>query len=119
MKKYFKYLVLIVSLFLLLGAGRSIVSFLGRGKTVEEAEQKLEKLKEEQARLLVLKEQVESEEFVEREAREKLGLAKPGETVVVLPDEEILRRLAPPVEEEDFIEELPIWRRWAKLFFLQ
>jgi 2-phospho-L-lactate guanylyltransferase (CobY/MobA/RfbA family) len=58
----------------------------------------------------------ESEEFIEKELRNKLNLAKKGEIVVVLPDEEILRKLAPErVEEEEALPD-PNWKKWLKLF---
>lgn len=117
MRRYSKYILLIVSLFLVAAAARNTLGLLRRGDQIKEAEEKVRELEEEQARLLEVKEGVESEEFIEREAREKLGLAKPGETVVVLPPEDVLLRLAPKIEEETFIESLPIWKRWARMFF--
>ncbi len=61
--------------------------------------------------------ETQSPVYIERELRDKLGLAKRGEVVVVLPDAEILKRLAPKSsEEEDFLPD-PTWKKWAKLFF--
>jgi hypothetical protein len=42
---------------------------------------------------------------------------KEGEVIVVLPDEDILRKLAPllPTEENTLPE--PNWKKWEKLFF--
>lgn len=117
MKKYLRPTLLIVSILLIISMGRNIASLLSRADTIEEARERVEELKKEQAELLQVKERVESEEFIEKEAREKLGLAKSGETVVVLPDEEILRRIAPNFEQEEFVEKLPIWKRWVRMFF--
>lgn len=117
MKKYIKYVVLIVSLFLIFSTSRSVWVLLQKGKTLDEAAESVWQLEEEQAKLLEMREVVESDEFVEREAREKLGLAKPGEVVVILPPDDVLRRLAPKFEEEEFVEEQPIWKRWVGMFF--
>lgn len=117
MKKHLRTVLLIVSIILILSMLKNIKSLLSRTDAIEETRQKVVELKEEQAKLLTMKERVESEEFIEKEAREKLGLAKPGEVVVVLPEEEILRRIAPKFEDEDFVEKLPIWKRWARMFF--
>lgn len=117
MKKYIRYIVLIVSLFLIFSISRSILGLLQKGKTLDEAKERVDALEEEQAKLLEMREVVESEEFVEREAREKLGLAKPGEVIVILPSDDILRKFAPKFEEEEFVEERPIWERWARMFF--
>jgi cell division protein FtsB len=96
---------------------RSTLVLVGKGGLAGEAQKKLERLEKEQAELLKLKQEVDSPEFAEREAREKLGLAKPGEIVVVLPPEDILRKLSPDYDQEEYIEEQPIYIRWSRLFF--
>lgn len=116
-KRYIPLALLVMILIIIISMGRNALGLFGRKDQIEEAKQKVRELEREQAQLLELKEKVESQEFVEKEAREKLGLAKPGEVVVVLPSEDILRRLAPKIEEEEFIEALPIWKRWSRMFF--
>jgi len=59
---------------------------------------------------------VQSDAFLEKQLRDKLGLAKEGETVVVLPDKEALKGLVPPLPEEENILPKPIWQRWLDLF---
>jgi len=56
-------------------------------------------------------------DFVEREIRDKLGLVKTGEAVVVLPDADTLRKIAPvaPADVESLPD--PNWKKWEKLFF--
>ena len=61
--------------------------------------------------------EVKGEEYIEKQLRDNLGLAKEGEIVVVLPDEEILRKIAPSVPEEEDILPDPTWKKWLKLFF--
>lgn len=97
--------------------GRTIHSLLGRDDIIEKAKKDLERETQEQKELLKLKEKVISEEFIEKQARDKLGLAKEGEVVVVLPDEETLKKLAPPDEEEVFLEIAPPWKQWVRMFF--
>ncbi|OGY07625.1 MAG: hypothetical protein A3D24_02300 [Candidatus Blackburnbacteria bacterium RIFCSPHIGHO2_02_FULL_39_13] len=96
--------------------GRNTFSLLGKGNSIDEVEADVKKLEKEQVSLIELKERAESSEFVEKEAREKLGLVKPGDVVVVLPPEEILIKLAPSLDKQTFIEEKPIWERWSKMF---
>lgn len=117
MKKYLRYILFVGILFVIFSMGRVTLGLLGKGKAIDQARAKVEGLKKEQEELLKTKEKIESDEFIEKEAREKLGLAKPGETVAVLPDQETLKKLAPKIEPESFPEELPIWRRWVELFF--
>lgn len=97
---------------------RSIYGLLGKDDAIDEARARVEELKTEQAELIELQKEVNSPEFVEREARDRLGLGKEGEVVVILPSEDVLKDLAPPLAElEEYPEEDPIWRRWAKMFF--
>jgi cell division protein FtsB len=59
----------------------------------------------------------QSPNFIEKQVRDKLGLGKEGEAIVVLPSEEALRSLAPqmPVETDALPD--PNWMKWEKLFF--
>jgi len=61
-------------------------------------------------------EYVKSAEFLEKEAREKLGLAREGEVVVILPEnvEELISANQPQISEN---QEEPNWKKWLKLFF--
>ncbi len=43
-------------------------------------------------------------------------MAKEGEIIIVLPDEEILGTLAPNLEEEEEALPDPNWKKWLKLF---
>lgn len=117
MGKYIRYLFVIGVLVVIFSMGRTVVGLLEKGKTLDEVRSGVEELKKEQFALLRKKEQVQNDEFIEKEAREKLGLAKEDETVVVLPKEEILKRLAPKPEGESMDKPFPIWRRWVELFF--
>ena len=113
-----KKVIFVLFLFAIISIIRSIYSLLGKDDAIDEARMRVEELKTEQAELIELQQTVNSPEFVEREARDRLGLARAGEVIVVLPSEEVLRSIAPPEEQlEDYPEQDPIWRRWVKLFF--
>jgi len=83
-------------------------------KEIREAEQNLSNLEEKNRQLQERLKEVKSPEFIEKEAREKLGLAKPGETVYILPPNVAY---LPRQEENIPKEELPNWQKWWKLFF--
>lgn len=53
---------------------------------------------------------VKTDEFVEKEAREKLGLVKEGESVVIPSQEEDKKQ---PISNPS----LPNWKKWWSLFF--
>lgn len=96
---------------------RNIAAVSGAKRTIEERRQAVEELKKENERLRVVLEETNSEEFIEKQIRDKLGLAKEGELVIVLPDEEVLVKLAPEIPKD--IPSLPLenWEKWYRLFF--
>lgn len=59
--------------------------------------------------------EAQSQEYIEKEIRNKLGLAKEGEVVVVLPDVDTLRKIAPEFTDEDLKPD-PNWKKWMMLF---
>jgi len=60
--------------------------------------------------------QAQSPEFLEKQVRDKLGLVREGETIVVLPDADVLRKLAPKLPVETNALPDPNWKKWLKLF---
>lgn len=56
-------------------------------------------------------------DFIEKQVRNKLGLVKSGEALVVLPDPEILKKLAPVVDDQNDTLPDPNWKKWEHLFF--
>lgn len=108
-----KIAVVIIGVGLIISLSRNIYRLLKTGDQVKLVQQRLEKLEKEHQELLEKKEYYQSEEFVEQEARNRLNLGKPGETIVILP---------PNVGESGEVSsvtasELPIWKQWLKLFF--
>lgn len=117
MGRYTKYL----GLLLLLGLGTSLVRSYQKAARTKEAilkeKDKVEELKNENAKLEEDLVRVKSAEYIEKQLRDKLGLAKEGEIVLVLPDAETLKKLAPKIEEEEEALPDPPWRKWLELFF--
>ena len=105
---------LILGLYLIVSLSRNIFSLIKKGEEIKEESLKVEKLKAENAKLKEQLEYTTSSEFIEKEARDKLGLAKEGEQVVILPEN--VEKLVLSSEEEKE-EELPNWKKWYRLFF--
>lgn len=80
------------------------------GDKVVAARRELADAQAEQDKLKKQLEYVQSDEFVEREAREKLGLGKPGEEVIILPSSPNLKPQATNPNTE------ANWRKWWKLY---
>lgn len=113
-KKLIPGLIIIFSLYLIVSLSREIFDLIQKEKIIGKEQLKLEEL---EVGNQVLREQlnyVQSEEFVEKEAREKLGMTKGGEIVVILPEdfEEMVKQSQGAVEPE----EIPNWKQWLGLF---
>lgn len=112
-----RYGMLLVAGTLLISLVKNVTRIQKAGERIGDAQSRLKVVKEENKRLASELKEVQSEAYVEKQAHDKLGLAKEGEVVLVLPEEEILRNFSPRREAlpEDELPD-PIWRRWLKLF---
>jgi len=78
---------LIIIFLLGLSFGKEFVRNQQINKEITELEQQAEQLEVRNLEILKLKGDLQSESYIEKEARLRLGLRKPGESVVVIPDE--------------------------------
>jgi len=116
-KKTLPVFMIVCALFLTLSA-ISTYQKLNKAKvTIEEARLSAEKLENEQKTLQDQLSQAESSQFIEKQLRDKLGMGKGGEVVLVLPDEQELKKLAPPrAQHEEYVPKKN-WEKWRELFF--
>jgi cell division protein FtsB len=117
LKDYLNYIFLFLAFLFIVSLIRNILKINQANKEILEAEERVDEAIAENNELKAKVEGLRSPEFQEMQLRDKLNLAKEGEIVVVLPDEEILRKLAPKRIEEESILPDPTWRRWLKLFY--
>lgn len=119
-KRYKDYFYLFISIFLIISLIRNISRIRSSGERIEEAQQRVDNMKEEQQQLKNELDSIQSDIYIETQLRDGLGLAREDEIVIVLPEDEILRRIAPEIElegEED-IEDNPNWKKWLEVFYL-
>jgi len=107
----FQIILIVVSAFLILSLGSSVTDLWSRRDILTIRQAKLSELQKENGILKKKLQEVETPGFVEREARERLGLSKPEETVVILKDPQMEVR---PASEEDI---RPHWKQWWEVFF--
>jgi cell division protein FtsB len=117
LRVYSNYLLIFIFLLMFVSLIRNILRVVESNKRIEKAQDQVEKLKKENEELEENLAITKSEEFIERQLRDKLGLAKEGEIVIVLPDEKILETLAPSLEEEEETLPDPNWKKWLKMFY--
>lgn len=113
-KKAIQIAIIIIGISLIVNLTRDILRLLKVGERIKMTENKLEEAREEERLLLEKEEYYASEEFIEETARNKLNMARPGETIVVLPPNlaEVVGR-----KEKESVQELPNWEKWWQLFF--
>lgn len=96
-----------VLLVMMVRLGGNVWRLWKAGDRLKQAEAEVDKETKENKQLKARLAQVQSPEFIEKEAREKLGLGQ-GEQIIAMP--EVSAMPAVPVIGE------PNWRKWWKLY---
>ncbi len=106
--------IIIVGLILSFSLIRNLYNSYQNYQILASAQSKLTKLQQENAQIKTDLTQVNDPNYIEKEARERLGLVKPGEVVVILPSpgQTEATEAATPVNLPR-----PVWRQWLGLFF--
>lgn len=107
-----KIILWVISLILCLSAGSTIINLWARRGIVSEREADLVRLQEENKTLEHALQDARGEQFVERVARDKLGMVKPGETIVIMPGSADSDR-----GEAKNKSNVAHWRQWWGVFF--
>lgn len=114
-------LLLIIGLYLVISLSRSIYSLTQKTKDVDVLKNQVDKELSENNRLNQALTEAKSQKFIEQQAREKLNMAKKGETVVVIPSELITEIASREATESSLFfnppEKIPNWKKWWRLFF--
>ena len=113
MRKLIAIGILIFEVYLIITFSRSIWDLWKKQGEMEIARSKVATLKQENNKLKSQLEYVQTDEFVEKEAREKLNYVKPGEAIVVIPDSVLQAATASAAPTPP----LPNWQQWLRLFF--
>ena len=95
---------------------KNILRNVDINKKIEAEKARVEQMKQDNADLAQKVAEIQSQAYIEEQLRDKLGLAKEGEIVVVLPDTATLEKLATDVPVEVQTLPDPNWKKWLKLF---
>lgn len=104
-------IVIFLSLILSVRAVATIIDLRARKYTVTERKDAVEVVKKNNEALQKQLEAIQSEDFVEKIARDKLGMVKDGESIVLLPDE------IKSAEKRGELQKQTNWQQWWGLFF--
>ena len=113
MKKIFFITTVIIFLIIVNNLVRSIYDIWNKKDFVAKAEKELSFQKEQNDRLKSQLSFVQTPEFIEKEARDKLFMVKKGEQRVLVPKDG--NSIQNP--SKDGNENLPNWKKWWELFF--
>lgn len=116
MRKFLPLLISFLSLILIFNLSREVVRLSKAGQRIEEARDKVQELKLENWQLKKELDYRQTDEFLEQEIRNKLGMAKKDETIVILPRETVEKfasQAATRVEEK----QLSSWQQWLEIFW--
>jgi cell division protein FtsB len=114
-KKIILFTSLGVAILIAYGLIAQIFNTIHSGDRLEQATNELNQLQLKNSELKRKLDEVKTDYFVEKEARDKLNLSREGETIIVIPDERINQILGKD-KMNDAIR-LPNWQGWLKLFF--
>jgi len=110
-KNVMRMIVALVSLGLSISAGRTIIELWQRRDIIYVREQELSRLKRDNTQLEVKLKDMKSEAYVEKVARDQLGMIKEGETIVILPIN------VSSSASSGLFTQVSNWRQWWNLFF--
>jgi cell division protein FtsB len=116
-KSLWGYVIWIIVIILVFSIIKNINRVLNIRKQVQIERQRVEKMQAENVGLQAKINQAQGQDFIDKQIRDKLGLTKEGEAIVILPDESIVRSLAPSVSTNQDTLPDPNWKKWKKLFF--
>ena len=103
-------LIVVIGLGLAIKTGLNVIRLVKNGERVKQAQIEVDQAKAENQQLKDRLAEVQSPEFIEKEAREKLGLGKPGEEVIILPQQD-----AGP-KPQTTNPNKPNWRVWWDVY---
>ncbi len=110
MKKILFFTTVIVGILIINSLARSTYDLWHKQDLVVSVQEDLDKEKKERQKLEAQLSYVKSNEFIEREARNKLFMVKPGESGVIVPSDLIEKKTQKKVSEP------PNWQKWLNLF---
>lgn len=114
-KKSVFILILLLVLTIFYSLARQIYESLQTGERLDNQVEELSELQHRNAELKKKLEKVQTQEFIEEQARNKLNLAKEGETVVIIPQEVLDKVLN--LEQKVQGVRAPHWQAWLRLFW--
>ncbi len=94
--------------------GQQLINSLQAGYRLDQEMAKLANLQQQNQQLRSRLKEIQSPQFIEQQARDKLNLGRSGETMVIIPQDKIDQILGLSKKVEEI--KIPNWQGWLKLF---
>ena len=111
MKTFFRTVVTISLLAIVVGVSRSVYNQTSKFQEIYNAEGKAAQLQKENEELKLSLEEGKSNFSLEKQARDKLGFQKPGDVLYVITDKD------KDLEQDEESKKLANWQAWLNLLF--
>jgi cell division protein FtsB len=111
-----RWIIILVSIFMIISLSRSVMDLWERRKILEVEQKRLTQLEQKHEELEQKLKMVQTPAFVEKEARDRLGMAKEGETVIIMGDSSLPQDTGKQTQL-DTSSMLPYWKQWWRIFF--
>jgi|SRR5579884_2833187 len=116
-KKISTSIFILIGILIIFSLGKQIAAALNSGNRLDQAVSDLGNLQAQNQQLRQELVRAQSYEYIEKTARDELNMAKPNETVVIIPEDVLNRVMNPPKKPEP--SKIPNWQRWLQLIFHQ
>ena len=110
-RRLIRWAIIIISIYIIVTTLSAMVDLVRARDKLTRREVELAQLQNQHDDLLRQKNKVDAPGFLEKVARDQLGLSKPGEEVVIIPEDLLASN---PIASSDAT---PNWKRWARLLF--
>lgn len=114
-KKIIFLVILVTFLSLVYSLSRQVYDALRSGARLDQEVEELVKLQQKNSELKEKLTRTQTVKFIEEQTRDKLNMARAGETVMIIPQERIDQIVN--LEKERKVEILLNWQGWLKLFW--
>lgn len=115
-KRFSIFLIFLVSGLILIGLSKQIADALEASSRLDKAVSEVGLIQQRNKELKNDLTNAQKYEFVEEAARDKLNLAKPNETVVIIPEAEINKIIE--AAKPKITPKIPNWQGWMRLFLM-
>lgn len=113
--KSFIFFLLVVLVLIAVALGRESYRYFKINQDIKNLEKKIEELKKSNEELIGLEEYFQSEDFLEKQARLKLNLTKPGEKVIII--KQIEQEIGIAEQSTGMAKEISNIQNWWEYFF--